>query len=211
MPTSTARFGAHELIAVHEALSTKQANIEVLSFLANEVQNQRLSRILEQQVQAISQHYAQGSQIVQNQQRTSPASQGNNAWQNQGAYASSYSSQVQPKFGFQNTQNTNPSQRSSQGAPSERAVATVALNIHKFGAVAWTTLALECTNPQLRTYLMQGAHLCDKMAYDIWSFLTQQGYYQVPTFEQATEQAMMQSFAQQSAMNYPSHQPSTYQ
>ena len=90
-----------------------------------------------------------------------------------------------------------PSPNLHTQAPSERSTCTIALNIYKFGAVAWTTFALECTNPQLRTFLMNGANMCDKMAYEMWSFMKQKGYYQVPTLQENTTQTMIQAYQTQ--------------
>lgn len=178
----TAQFGAHEIIGMNEALMTKAANVEVLSFLSNQVQDPQLQNILEQHVQMIHNHYIQGINILQGQ----PS--GNQSM------PSSYpgSMNAQPKLGLRNPSMPSPNMHTQ--TPSERSICTLVLNIYKFGAIGWTTFALECTNPQLRSFLMNGANICDRMAYEIWSYMNQKGYYQVPTLQANTTNTMIQMY-----------------
>lgn len=178
------QFGAHEIIGMNEALMTKAANIEVLSFLSQQVQDQQLQHMLQQQAQAGHQHYMQGVSLLQGQATgaTQP-----------GSFMSPHlNANMQPKLGLRNPSMPYPNMQAS--TPSEQSIGTLVLNMHKHGAVAWTTFALECTNPQLRTFLMQGASMCDQMAYETWSFLNQKGYYQVPTLLEKTTQSMIQAY-----------------
>lgn len=164
-----------------EALTTKAANVELFSFLSNQVQDMQLRNMLENQARIIEQHYIQGVQILQG---TGQASQSPTQ------YAGNMN--AQPKLGLR--QPSHPAPNMNPQTLSDRTVCTIALNVHKFGAIGWTTFALECTNPQFRTYLMTGASVCDRMAYDIWAYMNQKGWYQVPTLQQNTTQTMMQSY-----------------
>jgi spore coat protein CotF len=176
-----AQFGAHEVIGMSEALMTKTANVELFSSLSNQVQDMQLRNMLMNQARMMEEHYTQGVQLMQGagQATTQAQSYGGNM-------------NAQPKLGLRNPNNPAPNLHAQ--TMSERAVCTVALNAHKFGALAGTTFALECTNPQFRTYLMSGASQCDRMAYDIWAYMNQKGYYQVPTLQQNTTQTMMQMY-----------------
>ncbi|WP_249226741.1 spore coat protein [Alicyclobacillus mengziensis] len=182
MYQGTSQFGAHELIGMNEALMSKSANIEVLSFLSSQVQDTKLQNMLEQHVQMIQNHYHQGVGILQGHHAGMPS------------IPPSYPSTMttQPKLGLRNPSMPSPNLHAQ--APSERSICTIALNMYKFGAVAWTTFALECTNPQLRTFLMNGTNMCDKMAYEMWSFMNQKGYYQVPTLQENTTQTLIQAY-----------------
>ncbi|KRW92943.1 coat protein F [Alicyclobacillus tengchongensis] len=175
-----APYGAHEIIGMHEALSTKSANVEMFSFLSQQAQDMQLRNLLQQQAHMIEQHYVQGVQIMQGSANAN----------NQLAYQPTM--HVQPKLGLRNP--SHPAPNMNAQSLSDRTICTVALNLHKFGATAWTSFALECVNPQFRAYLMAGANMCDRMAYDIFSFMNQKGDYQVPTLQQNTTQTMIQSY-----------------
>ncbi|KUO95619.1 hypothetical protein ATW55_06470 [Ferroacidibacillus organovorans] len=177
-------FGAHELIGLNEALMAKSANIELLSFLGQHVQDQRLRNMLDQHAESIHHHYMQGVQLLQGQA--------------QGAYGkpslaeSNVNFYGQPKLGLRNP--NMPMPRLNAQAPSERSICTTALSLYKFGAIGWTTFGLECTNPQLREWFMSGTAMSDKMAYEMWSFMNQKGYYQVVTLPNETIHAMTQAY-----------------
>ncbi|MCF8566573.1 spore coat protein [Alicyclobacillus tolerans] len=183
-------FGAHEIIGMNEALMTKAANVEMLSFLSEQVQDQRLQNMLRQQAQTAHQHYIEGVNLLQGH-GTHMAQPNTVQYQGQ--------MNVQPKLGLR--QPSMPAPNMNAQTVSERSVCTVALNMHKFGAIGWTTLALECTSPQLRSYLMNGASMCDRMAYDVWEFMNSKGYYQVPTLLEKTTQTMIQAYQVPQQMN----------
>lgn len=175
------QFAAHELLGMQEALLQKTANVEILSFLGQQVQDGRLRGMLEQHARTINDHYVQGVRILQGHATTQAVQQTHQQIMS-----------AQPKLGLNNFSIPAPSMDS--GAPSDRTVASTALALYKFGAIAWTTLALECINPQLRSFLMDGAAMCDRLAYDMWSYMNQRGYYQVPTLQNTTTQAMVQAY-----------------
>lgn len=178
-----AQYGAHELAGMNEALMTKSANVELLAFLSHHVSDQRLQAMLMNHAETIYAHYSEGIGILQGQQRSV----------NQ-FFGQSYQQTANPtaKLGLRNPSMPNPNIQAQ--SPSEQSICTIALNIHKFGAIGWTTLALECTNPQFRSYLMAGSSMCDRMAYEVWSFMNQKGYYQVPTLQQNTTQTMIHAY-----------------
>lgn len=180
MQQPNAQYGAHEVIGMSEALTAKAANVELFSFLSTQVQDTQLRNILQNQARAIEEQYAQGVQVLQG---TGQAPQPSNTFAGMN---------TQAKLGLR--QPNHPAPNMNAQTLSERTVCTVVLNAHKLGAIAWTTLALECTNPQFRSYLMTGASTCDRMAYDIWAYMNQKGWYQVPTLQQNTTQTIMQSY-----------------
>ncbi|WP_231877935.1 spore coat protein [Ferroacidibacillus organovorans] len=177
-------FGAHELIGLNEALMAKSANIELLSFLSQHVQDQRLRNMLEQHAESVHHHYMQGVQLLQGQ--------GQEVYAKPGFAESNMEYYGQPKLGLRNP--NMPMPRLNAQAPSERTICTTALSLYKFGAIGWTTFGLECTNPQLREWFMRGTAMSDKMAYEMWGFMNQKGYYQVITLPNETIQAMMHAY-----------------
>ena len=185
---TTNQFSAHELMIVNEALLTKVANIEVLSSLSTQAQDPQLQNILVQHAQWIQQHYQQGVNLVQSLQIPTTALDGALPVLQQGVR------DVAP---------TTPNPYAQ--APSDRAISMVVLNLHKYGAIGWTTFALECINPQLRTFFMNGASLNDRMAYDVWNFMSQRGYYQIP-IPQTSIAAVTQAYPQMPVQGPVSYQ-----
>jgi len=181
MNQPASQFGAHELIGMQEALRQKSANVEMLSFLSQQVQDGTLRGMLEHHARVIFDHYSQGVRILQGHSTNQTVQQ---------TYQQIVNSQ--PKLGLRNP--SMPVPNTQAGTPSEQTIATTALGLHKYGTIAWTNFALECTNPQLRTYLMNGAAMCDRMAYEVWNFMNQKEYYQVPTLQANTTQSIVQSY-----------------
>jgi spore coat protein CotF len=56
--------------------------------------------------------------------------------------------------------------------------------------------SLECADPNLRRMIQQGAMNCSEQAYEVWQYMNQKGYYQVPTMKDMTTQTMIQSYAE---------------
>lgn len=180
-------FGAHEIIGMNEALMAKAANCEMLHMLSQRNYDQDLSSMLERQAHESYHHYLRGVSLLQGQQ-----SQTLNQDQMGTAQSMQHVLQQQPKIGLRHPFMPAPNMQSDD--LSERTVGTIVLNMHKFGTVSWVQYALECTHPEFRSYLMEGAMMCDKMAYETWSYLNQKGYYQVAQLADRTMQTMMNSF-----------------
>lgn len=181
MSGSTPEFSAHELIVMNEALMTKSANADVLSYFAQEVQDPQLRSMLEEQARTASNHYMQGVQILQGRGQSTP---------NRQSYTGQMSEDV--KLGLR--QPSMPAPNPNGQSLTDRAVCGVVLNIHKHGAVGWITFALECADTELRSYLVNGALMCDQSAYDTFMYMNQRGYYQVPTLMQKTTDTMINSY-----------------
>lgn len=184
-----APIGAHELIVMNEALMTKAANAELFSHLAEHVQSEALRNLLEEQARAVLQHYAQGTELLQHVGHTLDSL----SFADVGSYRSQFPmAGAEPKLGLRHPSQSAPNLGGN--ALSERTVCSVVLNTHKHGAIAWMTCALECTQPDLRSYLVSGALMCDRAAYEIWSYMNQKGYYQVPTLLAKTADTMINAF-----------------
>ncbi len=156
-------LAAHEILETQEALRTKAAEIEEHGLFANQCNDQRLKAILTKHQQQMATAYQQGINLMQGK----------------GAQLT----HTAPHF----SQNTDPNahHQVTMSAPmansqslSDQTIATLALNTHKSGAVMGMQWANECVDPQLRMYHVNGANLCQEMAYEIWSWMNQNGYYQ---------------------------------
>lgn len=180
---STPEFGAHELIVMNEALMTKSANAEVLAHFAQEVSDQQLRNMLEGQAQMASTHYMEGVQILQGRGQSSTGHLG---------YSGGSINQIEPKLGLR--QPSMPAPNTNGQSLSDRTICGVVLNIHKHGAVGWMTFALECADTELRSFLVNGALMCDRAAYETFAYMNQRDYYQVPTLMQKTTNTMIHSY-----------------
>ncbi|WP_088105475.1 spore coat protein [Halalkalibacter urbisdiaboli] len=171
---------AHELLETSEALRTKAAEIEQHGMFANQCQDQNLKSILMKHQQQMIMAYQQGVNLMNGK----------------GAQVS----HIAPSFQGQQT-NTGMHRQVSMSAPmpntqslSDQTMATLALNAHKAGAMMGMQWANECVDPQLRMYHVNGANLCQEMAYEIWAWMNQNGYYQPSTFSTTQTSQMTEMF-----------------
>ncbi|MCU9613519.1 spore coat protein [Caldibacillus lycopersici] len=163
-------YGAHELLEMTEALRTKAAEIEQHGIFANQCQDQRLKAILIKHQQQMMSAYQQGISLLQGRGVSVPhqAPVFHNQQAQMGVNSQNQSTMSQPALHPQTL--------------SEHTIATLALNTHKSGSVMGMMWANECADPQLRMYHVNGANLCQEMAFEIWTWMNQNGYYQPPTF-----------------------------
>ncbi len=167
-------FAAHELLETSEALRTKAAEIEQHGVFTSQCNDQHLKSILMRHQQQMIMAYQQGINLMQGK-------------------GAQLTHQTPSFFNMQHTMQHNADlgmhQQTTLSAPmantqtlSDQTIATLALNTHKSGAVMGMQWANECVDPQLRMYHVNGANLCQEMAYEIWNWMNQNGYYQPPTF-----------------------------
>jgi len=173
-------FAAHELLETQEALRVKKAEIEQHGAFANQCQDNQLKTILRNHQQRMLQAYQQGINLMQGKG-------GNMSFH-------------QPEFQAFDT-NIGMQQQATMGAPipnpsalSDQTIATLALSAHKNGSVMSMVWANECVDPGIRHYHVQGAVLCQEMAYEIWQWMNQNGYYQPPRFPQTQVSTMTGMF-----------------
>ncbi|MFC4101862.1 spore coat protein [Paenibacillus xanthanilyticus] len=176
----TAQYGAHEILEIHEVLAASIDAINLFQVYRPFVQDPQLARILDNQLQFMTQGYQTFVQLINGQGAAQPAQF--RAPKN-----------VQPLLGLRQPTPAAPNQPGEQ--LDDRDVACAALNCHKNGAVKKMLAALECTNPQFRAYLQQSAVNCSEQAYELWQYMNQKGFYQVPTLQDNTTQTMIQTYA----------------
>ncbi|WP_078595366.1 spore coat protein [Evansella clarkii] len=171
-------YAAHELLETSEALRTKAAEIEQHSMFANQCKDQNLRNILMKHQQLMITAYQQGVNLLNGK----------------GAQVTHQT----PDFNMHGNpgmhhQISMSAPRTETNALSDQTIATLALNTHKTGSVMGMQWANECVDTQLRTYHVNGANLCQEMAYEIWGWMNQNGYYQPPAFsqDQTTQMAAM--------------------
>lgn len=189
------KFGAHEMMELHEVLTDTIDGINQFQLYRPHVQDQELLNILENQTRFMSQEYTTLVSMVSSQgmqgsvpQRSSMSQQG---------FSSSMSS-FSPTYGLRNPAAETPN--TSARMMDDRDVASCMLGFHKASANCRMHAALEIADPHIRNTIVQGAASCADQAYELFQFMNQKGYYQVPTLEQQTTQTMSGMYQPSSQM-----------
>ncbi|MCR6110079.1 spore coat protein [Bacillus sp. A301a_S52] len=161
-------YAAHGLLETQEALRTKSAEIEQHGAFVSQCRDQQLKSILKKHQQLMMNGYQQGINLLNGRgaqvTHRAPAFNGQNT-----------------STGMQEQMTMSAPSMSTQGL-SDQTIATLALNTHKTGSMMGMQWANECVDPQIRMYHVNGANMCQEMAYEIWSWMNQNGYYQPATF-----------------------------
>jgi spore coat protein CotF len=192
----TAQYGAHEVMEIHEVLTDTINGINQFQLYTPYVKDQQLRTILDRQVQFMTQEYNNLMQVI-----------------NQGGMtqAMPYRTPMKsaPVYGLNNP--TPESPNTSMNQMNDRDVASGMLGCHKSSAVMRMVAAQECANPELRRMVQQGAVNCSEKAYEVWQYMNQKGYYQVPTMKETTTNTMMNSYTPANGVNTHATHVSPYQ
>lgn len=163
------KLGIHETMELHEALSDAVCMIDHFSLYISLCEDHELRNILERQHRF----------MIENYQRNINALQGRGVEQ---ARIPQIRHFTRPATGTQyGTQQTSPTAPHPEARSlDDKAIASGALLLHKCGAIRATSAALECADPNLRNLLSNSARSCMEMAYEIFRYMNQRGWYQVP-------------------------------
>jgi len=175
-------FGAHETLEVHEILNEKINLINHFSMYAKEAQDRHLRQMLDRHLQSAIQSYdilvsyTHDYNAANNMKR--PYSMPN----------------VQPQsiqYGLHN-----PSQQApqTQGKMNDQQILMAVLSCHKNSARNHMHASLECADPNIRQMLINGALNCANQAYEVFVYMNQQGYYQVPTMSDHTAKTFLHAY-----------------
>lgn len=192
----TAQYGAHEVMEIHEVLTDTINGINQFLLYTPYVRDQQLRTILDRQVQFMTQEYNNLMQVVNQRGMTQ---------------ATPYRTPMKsaPVYGLDNP--TAESPNASMNQMNDRDVASGMLGCHKSSAIMRMVAAQECANPELRRMVQQGAVNCSEQAYEVWQYMNQNGYYQVPTMKETTTNTMMNLYTPASGVNTHATQVSPYQ
>lgn len=174
-----AHLGAHEVMEVHEVLTSEINDINTMQLYRQHVKDTQLAGILDKQMQFAVQGYNQLVQSVQNKGM-------------QAAVPYRAPKTTTPTYGLHQPPSVSPAM--SVNAIDDRDVASAILDLHKTGAGKKMIASLECADPQLRRTLQQSAVNCSEQAYEVWQYMNQQGYYQVPTMKEMTTNTMINTY-----------------
>lgn len=175
----TAHYGAHEVMELHEVLTDTIDGINQFQLYRPHVSDPELRSILDHQLQFMTQDYNHMVQLI-NQRGASQAT----------PYRAP--KMTQPVYGLDHPQPQSPN--TSPNEMDDQDVASGMLGCHKASALTRMMGALECADPQLRQMMQQGAVNCSEQAYEIWQYMNEHGYYQVPTMKEMTTNTMISTY-----------------
>jgi len=185
-----ANIGAHEIMDCHEVLSCTINGINQFQLYQPYCQDQELKNILQNQLSFMTNEYNALVNALQHKVNSS----------NLPTVKTKMS--FSPNYGMANS-GVAEAPNASINQMNDRDVSSGMLGLHKASAGLKMHTALECTDPQIREMMIQSAKNCADQAYEIWSFMNKNGYYQVPTFDQATTQSIINSYQPSSLYNNP--------
>ncbi|MDQ0227434.1 spore coat protein [Metabacillus niabensis] len=181
-------IGAHEILDCHEVLMCTINGINQFQLFQQYCQDQELKNILQNQLSFMTSEYNTILQAVQQKANIGqlPSVKAN--------------MNFTPSYGIK--QGGVPEiPNASVNHMNDRDVSSCMLGLHKSSAVMKMQAALECTDSGLREMMIQSAKNCADQAYEVWSYMNKNGYYQVPTFDQTTTNAIMNSYQPSSIYN----------
>lgn len=181
-----ANFGAHEIMELHEILSDTITSINTVQLYSEHCKDPQLKSIIDKQQDFMNSEFNNMVNALRQE-----------GFQEAVPYRANMN--FTPKYGLRNPTPQTPNPSASQ--VDDQDVASALLCIHKNGASKRMIGALECSHPNLRRMLIQGAVNCADQAYDVWQYMNSRGYYQVPTMQQTTTDTMINTY-QTSAQAY---------
>jgi spore coat protein CotF len=176
-----AGLGAHEVMEIHEVLTCTIDGINQFQLYRPLIRDGRLQQMLDHQLQFMTDEYNNTVQLLQQQGITQTLS-----------YRSAHS--IQPIYGLDNPERQTPNMTAEQ--MDDRDVSSCMLGFHKSSASKKILAALECADPQIRRTMQQGALNCSEQAYEVWQFMNQSGFYQVPTMKEVTTNTVLNTYTQ---------------
>lgn len=187
----TVPFGAHETMEVHEILNEKINMMNHFSLYRQECQNPALCQMIDRQMQTIMQAYDQLLNYTHDY---------NAAQMPTPQYAAPKIQPQQIQYGLNSPQPHAP--QTGRGLFEDQHICFALISCHKNSAKNHMTAALECADPNVREMLNQGALVCSNQAYEVFLFMNENGYYQVPTMQDHTAKTFLHTY-QPTSMNVP--------
>ncbi len=174
-----ANLGAHETMELHEILTHSIDGINQLQLYRPHVKDSQLKNILDNQINFISQEYNNMVNAISQRGRGE-------------AVPYRKIGNVSPSYGLRNPGPVAPN--ISADELDDRDIASGMLGMHKSSAVMKMTASLEFADPLLRRMIQQGAMNCSEQAFEVWNYMNQKGYYQVPTMKEMTTETVINTF-----------------
>lgn len=187
--------GGHEIMDMHETLSTIVGGLNQCVLLRDQIQDTELRDILDRQYQFSLGEY----NILVESFKT-----GRDPSRPTGHYEMKENNKF--TYGIQAGQPKKPITQASE--ISDEIISGSLLGIHKETAAVKLATALETTNPVVRRVLADSIPNCIEMAYEVSIYQNRKGYYQVPQLSPQDMASLTNSFGE--ATSNISHQPSQF-
>ena len=190
-PPLSMNHGAHELLDVHEVLSTMIAGLNQCILLRDHVQDQELLTILDRQYAFMLDEY----NITVEAFKTGHDPQ---------HPTRSYNMQIGNDFNYGLTPSEPKKPIQAASELNDAIISGYLLGCHKAGATGKTTAALESTNPVVRRVLQDSIPNCIEMAYELSLYQNKKGIYQVPKLSPTDMNTMLNMYGEaQKGKNMP--------
>lgn len=183
------KFGAMEIMQVHEVLSGYIDGINQFELYRPHIKDQQLMSILDKQIRHMAGSYDNMVNYLHNQGMSS-------------AVPYRTRKNFQPKYGLRQPSPEHPNMDANQ--MDDHDVASGMMGCAKASALMCTGAALECADPTLRSMMVNCAVSSINQAYEVFQFMNQMGMYQIPTLQQNTTNTLMNTYQQ--AGSIPVHQ-----
>jgi spore coat protein CotF len=174
-------FSAHEAMEVHEILLEKFNMITHFNLYATQTTNPALMDMItrHQQEEILSYNYLVG--LTRGSGRFMPIPPNTRV----------DASKEQVDYGLRNPPEYRPDANATFG---DREVAVGMLCCHKNAARNSSWASLECADPNMRRALLNAAANCNHQGYEVWRYMNEQGWYEVPTLNSQTQETFLQSY-----------------
>lgn len=174
--------GGHELLDAHEAIGGLIGNMEQALFYEQHIQDPELKAMLQRQKAFQTQLYNTIVDTLQTGQDPSVPTQ---------TYQMNEPNDV--TYGMAPSQPKSPAQ--SVHEINDECITSFMMGGLKACASAFTTTALEATNPVLRRVLADSIPNVIEMAYEVFLYQNKHQYYQVPQLKQEDMQQYINGFS----------------
>ncbi|WP_442598967.1 spore coat protein [Neobacillus sp. D3-1R] len=173
-------IGAGETLQYHEVLCSSINAINQFQLYQPYCQDPELKNILQNQLNFMVSEYNAMVQALNSKGNSTslPPANLNKAFT--------------PSYGMTPSSPEQPN--NSMNQMNDRDVASGMRDCSKASAIMRTYAALECSDPQLRNMMAQGARNCIDQAYETWTYMNKNGYYRVPVFDQATMNTLLSTY-----------------
>lgn len=175
----TKKFGAHEILMVHQVLNRQINSINMFELFKPYVKDQQLQGILDNQLNHMYSSYQNTVNYLHNQGMSSAV-----------PYRAPKTSNI--KYGLRQPSPIEPNASVQQ--MDDMDVASGMMCCAKASALLCTTAALECADPTLRNMVSDCAVSSINQAYEVFQYMNQKGMYQIPTLADQTTLTMVNTY-----------------
>ncbi|WP_174615603.1 spore coat protein [Virgibacillus ihumii] len=175
------QYGAHDMFDAHEALSTLIGGMDQYTMYEQQAQDPELKTMMQKHKTFCTQLYNTMVDTFKSGQDPSTPTQSYEMQQDNNVI-----------YGMQPSQPKTPIQSTTE--LNDECISGFMLGCMKANATAFTSAALEMSNPVMRRILQDSIPNMAEMAYEIFLYQNKNHYYQVPKLQPQDMQAFQNSY-----------------